>query len=124
MEKYSKDIRERVIISKEKEGNSIAETAEKYEVSTSFVKKILRQYRELGHIEPLGHGGGQQAKLNSSQIKFVERQVKKHPDWSLAELCAKIEQRYGISISNPTMCRILQKLALTRKKKPNSEGKK
>ena len=117
MKAYSKDLRERVVAAIDKGDQTKGEVAEEYEVSYSFIKKILKQRRELGHIEPLGHGGGQQAKLKKQQIEFVERQVEKHPDWSLAEYCAKVEKRYSIVVSSPTMCRILQKLELTRKKK-------
>ena len=73
MKAYSKDLRERVMAAIDKGGRTKGEVAEEYEVSRSFIKKILKQRRELGHIEPLGHGGGQEAKLKKGQIEFIER---------------------------------------------------
>src|SRR5690242_4689335 len=104
MKAYSIDLRERVVAARE--GRTISEIVEQFNVSESFVKKMLRQHRELGHVEPKGHGGGQQLKLNNQQIEFIRRQVEKHPDWELSEYCAKVVQRYGIVVSSSTMCRV------------------
>jgi len=123
MKAYSKDLRERVVAAIENEGVTIDEAAEQFKVSPFFVKKMIRQKRELGHVEPLGHGGGQKAKLQENQKEYIRRQVEREPDIELAELCDKIANRYKITISCPTMCRVLQKLELPRKKKSRRKRK-
>ena len=39
-------------------GMSMSKVAEKFSVSLAFVKKLKRQRRETGSIEPKPHGGG------------------------------------------------------------------
>ncbi len=117
MKAYSIDLRERVLSARENDGLTIREIAERYEVSEYFIKKMLKQKRELGHVNPLGHGGGQTAKLKENQVEYIRNQVEKQPDIELLEICQKVVKRFNVQVSAPTMCRILQKLGLPRKKK-------
>jgi transposase len=68
MQAYSLDLRRRVVRAYEQGHDSIAETAEQFSVSTSFVKKMLRQWRASGDLSPLPHGGGKPASLSVQAV--------------------------------------------------------
>lgn len=63
MKAYSLNLRQRVVEAYEQGLGSIAEVAEPFSVSTYFVKKMLRQWRQTADLAPLPHAGGQPASL-------------------------------------------------------------
>jgi transposase len=117
MKPYSTDFRTKIVETKQKTNESIQQLAERFRVSYSFVRKLLKRYEAKGTVEPAAHGGGKLPKLNSQQIEMVVELVEEDNDATLQQLCAGLEEKTGIKISIPTMCRLLQKLELTRKKK-------
>ena len=62
MAAYSLDLRERIIRAVEGEEQTKRAVAALFEVHESFIYKLLRQQREVGHLAPLPHGGGHTAK--------------------------------------------------------------
>ncbi|MFN6495072.1 helix-turn-helix domain-containing protein [Nostoc sp. DedQUE03] len=54
---YSKDLRERVIMAYLAEEGSQRQLEQRFKVSLSFVRNLLRQYRTNGQIEANGRGG-------------------------------------------------------------------
>jgi transposase len=64
----------------------------------------------------LPHGGGKQSLINAEQLNIVKKLVEEDNDATLQELSDRLQQKTGIKVSIPTMCRLLQKLNSTRKK--------
>ena len=58
MQAYSLDLRQRVVRAYEQGQRTVLEIAEQFSVSTGFVKKMLRQWRETDDLSPRPHGGG------------------------------------------------------------------
>lgn len=58
MKPYSLDLRQRVVTAGEDGDGTIAEVAAMFRVSKTFVKKMLRLWRERGELAPHLHGGG------------------------------------------------------------------
>lgn len=116
MKPYSTDFRTKIVETKGKTNASIQQIAERFQVSYSFVRKLLKHYKAKGTVEPAPHGGGKLSKLNLQQIEIVVELVKEDNDATLQQLCARLEERTGMKVSVPTMCRLLQRLELTRKK--------
>jgi len=112
MDAYSMDLRERVAADCDAGKLSQPAIAEKYDVSVSFITKLLRLRRETGSLEPWPRGGGPAPKLNERDLKRIIARVRQEPDISLAELCAWAPK----SVSDSTMSRVLIALGLTRKK--------
>jgi transposase len=56
---YSMDLRKRVIEACE-QGQTIAQAAQRFTVSTSFIEKLQQRRRESGTLDPKPHGGGRQ----------------------------------------------------------------
>lgn len=113
---YSIDLRQRVINAYEAKEGSQRQIAQRFQVSQSFVKKLIYRYRETGTVEPKSHGGGAIAIIKKSELKQVEQLVNEQPDALLRELCERWEARKGIKVSISTMHRRLEKLKLTTKK--------
>ncbi|NEO43586.1 MAG: hypothetical protein F6K55_05390 [Moorea sp. SIO4A3] len=51
------------------------------------------------------------------KIKRLAEMVKKYPDYTLEEYCENWEDKTGVRVSASTMCRTLQNLGLSLKKK-------
>ena len=90
--------------------------ADVFGVSLAFVEKVLRQYRTTGSIAPKPHAGGQKPRLDATAQAIIRRLVSDHPDETLQELGAGVAAETGVRVSVATMCRVLQRLGLPRKK--------
>ena|SRR5690242_10542453 len=117
MKAYSLDLRQRVVQAYEQGQSSIAEVAEQFRVSPSFVKKMLRQWRQTADLAPRPHGGGKPASLSQSQRQLLKRKVKERGDISLAELQQALLEEASLSVHLSTISRALSGLGLPRKKR-------
>ena len=113
---YSVDLRQRVINACEAKEGSQRQIAQRFQVSQSFVKRLIYLYRETGTVKPKSHGGGAIAIIKQSELKQIEQLVKEQPDALLRELCERWEVKKGVKVSISTMHRRLEKLKLTTKK--------
>ncbi len=116
MRTYSLDLRKRVVGAVDRGGLSQERVAQVFDVSVSWIKKLLLQRRTLGHIEPLAHGGGNAPLLDEKKLAVLRREVARKPDTTLKELCRKVPGAKGKRVSVPTMSRAVAGLGLTRKK--------
>lgn len=55
---YSTDLRQRVIDAYEAKEGSQRQLAERFKVSLSFIKRLIRRYGDTGQVTPLPRGGG------------------------------------------------------------------
>ena len=116
MQPYSLDLRQRVVSAYENGVETILEVAERFEVSDSFIKKLLRRKRATGTIAPVGHRGGQPRRLSDKHRKWLLKTVLAQPDITLGELQERLLREKNLSASVPTLCRELRALNLRRKK--------
>ena len=116
MKPYSRDIRTKIIETRNNTNESTRQLAERFQVSYSFVNRLLRRYKATNSIDPLPHGGGKTPLIDSEQLNIVNKLVDEDNDATLQELSDRLQQKIGIQVSIPTMCRLLQKLNSTRKK--------
>jgi transposase len=119
MKAYSVDLRQKIIETYENEPISQRHLAKRFRVAPSFVTKLLKQYRETGALDPKPRPGRPRT-LNAEQLQVVQALVEAKNDITLGELCDALNQQLKIRVSEPTMCRIIQRLNLTRKKKSSS----
>jgi putative transposase len=113
---YSTDLRSRVIDAwNAKEGTHV-QLAERFKVSVSFVKRVLRRYRTNGQIEAKPRGATLGRTIDAEARKLVQRWIEQKPDIFLKELCEQLEAHQGIKVSQSTMCRAVQSLKMPRKK--------
>jgi transposase len=121
MKAYSLDLRQKIINVYQHEQISQRQLAKRFNVATSFIIKLLKQYRQTGSIEPKAHGGGNPAKLSAQYQPLVAELVAANNDATILELCAQFEQRAGMRVSRSTMGRAVQQLKLTVKKNLSSD---
>ncbi|MBH8564002.1 transposase [Nostoc sp. CENA67] len=113
---YSTDLRQRVINAYESKQGSQRQLAERFQVSVSFIKRLIRRYRDTGQVTSLPHGGGAIAKIRNSSLAVIEQLVDEQPDAILEELCSGFAAKSGVEVSVTTMHRAVQRLKLTTKK--------
>jgi len=116
MQPYSLDLRQRVVSAYENGVETILEVAERFEVSDSFIKKLLRRKRTTGEIAPIGHRGGQRKRLAQRHRKWLLKTVLAEPDITLGELQERLLGEQSLAASVPTLSRELRALNLRRKK--------
>lgn len=112
----SVDLRQRILAAYEAKEGSQRQLAERFKVSLSFIRDLMRHYRETGTVQPKTHGGGAVAKLGKAQLPIVEALVKAQPDALLNELCERFAQQTGVEVSVSTMQRAVGQLRLSVKK--------
>lgn len=110
MRAYSKEFR-RDVLEAIDAGGGTREVATKFDVSESWVRRIKQQRREEGRVAPLTTKRRQPAWLVIEGD--IRRVINEQPDCTLQELKAEL----GTELSVQTLCRALQSLKLTRKKR-------
>jgi transposase len=111
---YSEDLRERIVRGVEA-GASRRATAQKYEVSISFVIKLMQRWRRTGSVDP-GRIGGQKTHLLAAYEGLVRRLVAVRQDITLDELRAGLAKE-GVTVGRSSVARFLKAIGLTRKKR-------
>jgi len=111
MKPYSVDLRERVLGDCDS-GMRTGLVAEKYRVSSSWVRRLKQRRRESGQIGPCRQRHGPKLKLSGHEEELL-RLVEDQPDASAAE----IVPRLSVCVSRPTVDRALRRLGLTLKKR-------
>jgi len=117
MQAYSLDLRQRVVRAYEQGQASIAEIAARFGVGSTFVKKMLRQYRETGDLKEHPHAGGRQARLSPQHRRLLQQRVRREQDISLSELQIYLQETAQVEVHVSTISRALKALDLPRKKK-------
>ncbi|HEY9654629.1 MAG TPA: transposase [Crinalium sp.] len=110
------DLRQRIIAAYEAKEGSQRQLAKRFKVSLSFIRDLLRHYRETGTVQPKPHGGGAVAKLRKEQLPIVAALVTAQPDAFLRELCERFAEQTGVAVSVSTMQQAVCKLKLWVKK--------
>jgi transposase len=114
---YSVDLRERVVRAVES-GASRRATAAKFEVSISFVVKLMQRWYRQGTLQPDRIGGWKPSAL-AAHGERVRALVAAAPDLTIAELRQRLAAD-GIAVSRSGLGRFLLAHGLTRKKRPGT----
>lgn len=113
---YSLDLRERVVRAYAAGEGTQQQIAERFQVSPSFVQRLLRRQRQSGQVVPKPRGGNHLPKIRGEHLAVVERLVTAQPDAFLSELTEQFTQQTGIQVSSTTMHRAVKRLRLSTKK--------
>jgi transposase len=114
MRTYSMDLRQRVIEACDSKTESRAQTAKRFKVSASWVKKLLRMRCATGSFAAKPHGGGREAKFIGESLQGLQKLVEQKPDASLQELL----DASGVKASIMAVARALERLDYRFKKSP------
>jgi len=111
MKAYSMDLRVRVLADSNA-GMRSGLVAEKYGVSSAWVRRLKQRRRETGRIAPFSQRHGPLPKLIGHEDELMSL-VRRQPDATAKEL----SRRLSIKVSRPTVQKMLQRLRLTYKKR-------
>jgi len=114
MRAYSLDRRQRIIAALEA-GEPVREVATRFAVSPRTVRRYRHQWREAGTLTART-SPGRPPMIPPDQHDALRAQVLADPDARLIDHCQQWVASTGVVVSEATMCRTLQKLALTHKK--------
>jgi transposase len=113
MKPLSNDLRQRILGAVDNREGSRRKLAARFSVNVSTITRLLQLRRQTGSSEPRPHRGGVAPTLGQDALERLRGLVEQAPDATLEAL----GQRLGISGSRMIVCRALQKLGLTLKKK-------
>lgn len=114
---YSADLRERVVRAVVG-GRSCRAVAAHFEVSVSFVIKLVQRWKKQGTTAPDQFGGWKKFAL-AEHTEFVHALVERHHDGTLEELREHLV-RANIKVSQSALRRFLVSQGLTLKKRPHT----
>ena len=111
---YSDDLRVRIVRAVDA-GASRRSTAAKFEVSVSFVIRLVQQWRATGSARVRGTGGRPRHRLEP-HAELVDRLLAAKRDITLEELRRALVGK-GVAVSRSGVDRYLKARGLTRKKR-------
>ena len=111
MRPFSDDLRLRIHEARQA-GETTSEVADRFGVSTAFVRRLQQRFRLTGCLAPRPHGGGRAPKL-AGREGDLRRAVAECPDATPAEH----RESLRLPVSRVTVWRAMRRLGLTRKKK-------
>ncbi len=112
MEAYSMDLRQRVVQACDAVEGTRREIAACFQVSESWIRRLLKRRRETGSIAPLPGGRGPEPMISGARRERLQKLVQEHPDATLGELQRRLRLKCGVS----TVQRALKRLGLSYKK--------
>ena len=99
-------------------GLSRRAAARRFEVSVSFVVKLMQRWRREGSVEPERYGGWKRPAL-AAHAERVHDLLRREPDLTIAELRSRLAAA-AIHVSPAAISRFLTAAGLTRKKRPST----
>lgn len=112
MKAYSTDLRERVVAACDAGDATRGQVAARFSVSVAWIRKLMRQRRETGSIEPRPHGGGHAPAFDAGAELRLREAVRADDDATLEELA----RAAGVACCASAVHRALKRLGITRKK--------
>jgi len=106
---YSQDLRDRVIAARD-QGLPTVEVSRRFQVSPSWVRRVMQRRREHGQTAPRPRGGVTVVKIDLTRLRQL---VNEKPDATARELHARL----GIACSVSAVDMALRRLGLSFKKR-------
>jgi len=116
MKPYSLDLRQRIIDAYSNDEGTVLEIAQRFKVSISSVRRLIKRYLNTGSIAPKPYTGGNQPKLKAEHLEILANLISEDNDATNFELAQRIFDKTGVQVSIWTIGRGLKKLNITKKK--------
>lgn len=117
---YEDDLRER-IVDAVRDGASVREAAERFEVAASTVVKVHRRWRETGAVSPAPMGGDRRSHAVEAHGPTIMALIQKQPDLTLSEICAALLGK-GVETSRSALWRFFDRHGVSFKKRPRTRA--
>jgi transposase len=107
---YSQDLRTKIIGAYRKGDDSQRALAHRFDVSLSFVRDLLKRYRETGSVEPKKNNATRVvSKVDDDSLHFILLLANSEPALPLSQLCETLARERHVIVSRSTMWRTLRK---------------
>ena len=114
---YSVHLRLRVVWQRIVSERSFRQIAKNLNIAHSTASVIFKRFEETGDVAPsIQPQCENRRRLDTHHELFVVALVMESPSYYLGEICQAVEEVSGVEVSEATICRILRKNGLTRKK--------
>ena len=114
---YSPDIGWRVVWQRVGMGFSFRRIAARLQIGLGTAHKIYTRFVETGEVAPLKPRPRPDSRaLDEFHVIYVLNLLTENPSLYLGELCQKIRATTGIDVSGSTVCRLIKKNGMSRKK--------
>lgn len=120
MQAYSQDLRERIAAACAQPGRTIAQVAAHYQVSISFIDKLLHRQRTTGSLAAKPASGGAPSLLTAAQQAQLVAWVGQQPDLTLGELQQRLVEAGGPAASLSLLSIVLARHNMRRKKRAST----
>ena len=115
MKAYSVDLRQRAVAAVAT-GTPRSEVVRLFGLSLATLKRLLKQQREVGHLQPQAQGGSQ-PRIAPQQEALLTAQWRAAADATLEAHCRTWQAQQGQSLSTATMSRALRRVGWPHKKR-------
>jgi transposase len=115
MKAYPIELRKRVLNAVDEDVGTRKEISAMFQVSTFWIRKLLRQRRDTGNIAPNPQNQGRKPVFQGKNLERLEQFIKAHPDATLEETKQYFSGVVGCSIV--AIHNTLKRLDLRYKKK-------
>jgi transposase len=112
MQPYSMDLRERVVAACDARDGTREQIAQRFSVSVSWIRDLLKRRRESGSIAPRPRGGGRAPAFDEAAAGRLREAVRADDDATLVELA----EAAGVACCPSAVHRALARMGVTRKK--------
>ena len=93
------------------------EIAQNLNIAVGTAYGVFKTFLDTGNVSPIKHSARPESrKLTDHEELFVLGLVQENPCLYLREICKQVEDVSGTPVSGSTVCRLLRRHGLTRKK--------
>jgi transposase len=117
MKAYPNELRSRVLEAYQRGEGAMRTLAARFKVSFHFVSQLIKRFRQTGRIDPKPAGGGNRSVIDKAGEKVLRQWLAERADLTLWQLCARYEEKMGVTVSISAMSRALRRMGISRKKK-------
>ena len=115
---YQVDLRMRVVWQRVVHDLTFVDIGRRLGIASSTAHRIFTQFVDTGGIEPVGRHEARMymRKMDEYMEMFVIGLILEEPYLYLKELCVKVKEYSGVEVCEATICKLLHRHGVTRKK--------
>jgi transposase len=110
---YSDDLRRKLLEAFDQGKGSLCELADRFGVSLGWAWKVSATRKRTGQIERPSYRPGAKRRIDEQALAGL---LRSHPDATLVELQAELENKTGLRVSTQHLWRVVKRLGFRLKK--------
>ena len=113
---YDKDLRWRIVYQRIGMNLTYSKIASNLNVSTATAQRVYVKFEHTGHVDHVSSDRRATRKFDEHQELYIIGVILQEPSLYLGELCQQIHDDIGIEVSPATVCKLLKRYGMSRKK--------